>query len=138
MEEFFIDDDEFGEFKKPETISIKQPITDDRNDFVMILDNEKAKISKSSLKTDIKIKDNFKWKKQKNRKLYRKLIKKENLQDALHVALADIQTVNYNGDTSLDDLETVDYNNNTSVTDVVPVRKPQKIKEDENCDIEVI
>ena len=138
MEEFFIDDDEFGEFKKPETISIKQPITDDRNDFVMILDNEKAKISKSSLKTDIKIKDNFKWKKQKNRKLYRKLIKKENLQDALHVALADIQTVNYNGDTSLDDLETVGYNNNTSVTDVVPVRKPQKIKEDENCDIEVI
>ena len=105
---------------------------------VIILDNEKAKISKSSLKTDIKIKDNFKWKKQKNRKLYRKLIKKENLQDALHVALAGIQTVNYNDDTSLDDLETVDYNNDASVTDLVPVRKPQKIKEDENDDIEVI
>ena len=91
-----------------------------------------------SLKTDIKIKDNFKWKKQKNRKPYRKLIKKENLQDAPHVALADIQTVNCNDDISLDDLETVDYNNDTSVTDLVPVRKPQKIKEDENDDTEVI
>ena len=34
-EELFIDDEEFGEYKKPETISIKQPITDDWNDFVI-------------------------------------------------------------------------------------------------------
>ena len=34
--------------------------------------------------------------------------KTENLQDALDVALAGIQTVDYNNDTSLDDLETVD------------------------------
>ena len=42
----------------------------------MTNDNEKAEISKLLLKTDIKIKDNFKWKKQKNRKPNRKLIKK--------------------------------------------------------------
>ena len=52
-EDFFIDDDEFDEYKKPETISIKQPSTDDRNDFVIIPDNEKAEISKSLLKTDL-------------------------------------------------------------------------------------
>ena len=74
----------------------------------------------------------------KNRKSYRKSITKENLQDALDVALADIQTVNYNDDTSLDDLETVDYNNDTSVTDLVLVRKVKTIKEDENDNIEVI
>ena len=92
-EDLFIDDDEFDEYKKPETISIKQLSTDDQSDFVIVPDNEKAKISKSLLKTDIQIKDNLKWKKQKNRKPYRKLITKENLQDALDVALADIQTV---------------------------------------------
>ena len=138
MEDFFIDNDEFDEYKKPETISIKEPSTDDRNDFVIIPDNEKAKISKSLLKTDIQIKDNFKWKKQKNRKSYRKLIKNENLQDTLDVALADIQTINYNENTSLDDLETVDYENSTSAIDLVLVRKLKTIKEDENDDIEVI
>ena len=97
----------------------------------MTNDNEKAEISKLLLKTDIKIKDNFKWKKQKNRKPYRKLRKKENLRDALDVALADIQTVNYNDNTSLDDLETVNYNNDTSVIDLVPIRKLKTIKKDE-------
>ena len=87
------------------------------------------------LKRDIQINGNFKWKKQKNRKPYKKLIKTENLQD---VALAGIQTVDYNNDTSLDDLETVDYNNDTLVTDLVPIRKLKTIKEDENDDIEVI
>ena len=76
MVDIFIDDDEFDEYKKPETICIRQPSTDDQKDFVIIPDNEKAEISKSLLKTDIKIKDNFKWKKQKNRKPNRKLIKK--------------------------------------------------------------
>ena len=137
-EDFFIADDEFDEYKKPETINIKQSSSDDRNDFVIIPDNEKSEISKSLLKTDIQIEDNLKWKKQKNRKQYRKLITKKNLQGALDVALADIQTVNYNDDPSLDDLETVDYNNDTSVTDLVPVRKLKVIKKDENDDIEVI
>ena len=36
------------------------------NDFVIIPDNEKAKISNLLLKTDIQIRDNLKWK--KNRK----------------------------------------------------------------------
>ena len=109
--------------------SLKQYVLN--NQALMTNDNEKAEISKLLLKTDIKIKDNFKWKKQKNRKPYRKLRKKENLRDALDVALADIQTVNYNDNTSLDDLETVNYNNDTSVIDLVPIRKLKTIKEDE-------
>ena len=59
-EDFFLDDDEFDEYKKSETISIKQRRTDDQNDFVIIPDNEKAEISKSLLKTDIQIKGNLK------------------------------------------------------------------------------
>ena len=59
-EDFFLDDDEFDEYKKSETISIKQRSTDDQNDFVITPDNEKAEISKSLLKTDIQIKDNLK------------------------------------------------------------------------------
>ena len=38
----------------------------------------------------------------------------------------------------MDDLETVDYNNDTSVTDVVLVRNLKTIKENDNDDIEVI
>ena len=68
------------------------------------------------MKTDIQIEDNFKWKKTEKQKTI-------DLDDALDVALADIQAVNYNGETSLDDLETVDYNNDTSVIDLVPVEK---------------
>ena len=64
---------------------------------------------------------------QKNRKPCWKLITKENLQDALDVALADIETINYNDDTSFDDLETVDFNNVTSVTDLALVRKLKTI-----------
>ena len=90
------------------------------------------------LKTEIQIKNNFKWKKQKNRKPYRKLTNKENLQDAFDVALADTQTVNYKDNTSLDDLETVDYNDDTSVTDVVLARNLKTIKENDNDDREVI
>ena len=48
------------DIKKPEAIRIKQQSTDDRNDFVIIPDNEKAEISKLLLKTDIQIKDSFK------------------------------------------------------------------------------
>ena len=46
MEDFFLDDDEFDEYKKPERISIKQRSTDEWNDFVIVPDNEKAEISK--------------------------------------------------------------------------------------------
>ena len=38
----------------------------------------------------------------------------------------------------MDDLETVDYNNDTSVPDLVVVQKLKIIKEDENDNIEVI
>ena len=52
-EDFFINDNEFDEYKKPETISIKQPSPDHQNDFVIIPNNEKGEISKLLHKTDI-------------------------------------------------------------------------------------
>ena len=61
--------------------------------------------------------------KKKHRKPYKKLITKQNLQDALDFAFNDLETVDYNNDTrrdNIDDLETVDYNNDTSITDLVP------------------
>ena len=73
--DFIIDDDKFDEYKKPATICIKQPNNDDRNNFVINPENEKIEISKSLLKAHIQIKDKFKWKNQKNRKPYKKLIK---------------------------------------------------------------
>ena len=50
--------------------------------------------------------------KNKNRKQYKKLITKQNLQDTLDFAFNDLETVDYNNDRrldDLDDLETVDY-----------------------------
>ena len=48
------------------------------------------------------------------------------------MAVSDIQTVDYNNDTSLDDLETVDYNNDISTTDLVPIKKLEVIDEENN------
>ena len=66
-EGFFIDDDEFDSFKKPEptTINIGQLKDENCDVLVMISDDDEAKISKSLIKTEIKIKnkDNLKWKK---------------------------------------------------------------------------
>ena len=63
--------------------------------------------------------------KNKNRKPYKKLITKEKLQGALSYAGND-----YNNDTLLDLLETVDYNNDTSITDLVPIKKLETIKKE--------
>ena len=129
---FFIDDDEFDSFKKPEpmAINIGQPKDENYDNLVMISYDDEAKISKSLLKLKIK---NLKWKKNKNRKPYKKPITKQNLQDALDFVFNDLETVNYNNDTRLDDLndlETVDYNNDTSITDLVPMKKLETIKEE--------
>ena len=129
---FFIDDDEFDSFKKPEpmAINIGQPKDENCDNLVMISYDDEAKISKSLLKLKIK---NLKWKKNKNRKPYKKPITKQNLQDALDFVFNDLETVNYNNDTRLDDLndlETVDYNNDTSITDLVPMKKLETIKEE--------
>ena len=100
----------------------------------MISDDHEAKISKPLIKTDIEIKNknNLKWKKNKTRKPYKKLIAKQNLQDALDFAFNDLETVDYNNDTNnLDDLETVDYNNDNSITDLVPIKKLETIKEED-------
>ena len=59
---------------------------------------------------------------------------KQNLQDALDFAVNDLETVDYNNDTrldALDNLETVDYNNGTSITNLVPIKKLETIKEDD-------
>ena len=68
--------------------------------------------------------------KNKRRKPYKKLITKEKLQDALSYAGNDVETVDYNNDTSLDVLETVDYNNDTSITDLASIKKLETIKEE--------
>ena len=68
---------------------------------------KKLKYQNRYFKKTFKLKATLNGTKQKNRKPYSKLIKKENLQDALDVALADTQTVYYTDDTSLDELETV-------------------------------
>ena len=39
------------------------------------------------------------------------------LQESFGKAASDLETVDYNNDTSIDDLETVDYNNDTTVAD---------------------
>ena len=90
---------------------------------------KKSKYQNRYLKQTFKLKTTLNEKKTKTEQ--QKTIQKWNLQDALDVALADIQTVNYNDNTSLDDLETVNYNNDTSVIDLVPIRKLKTIKEDE-------
>ena len=98
---------------------------------------KKPKYQNRYLKQTFKLKTTLNGKNRKTEN-HIEIIKNENLQDALDVALADIQTVNYNDNTSLDDLETVNYENSTSVTDLVLVGKLKTIKEDENDDIEVI
>ena len=70
-EDFFIDDDEFDSFKKPEptTISIGQPNDENYDDLVMISDgddDDEAKISKSLIKTDIAIKNKNNLNRKKN------------------------------------------------------------------------
>ena len=130
---------------KPELkIEIGQP-KDENDDLIMISDDGEAEISKSLIKTKtyIKSKNNLKCKK-KHRKPYKKLITKQNLQDALDFAFNDLETVDYNNDTrrdNIDDIETVDYNNDTSITDLVPIKKLETIKEeddDEEDDLQVI
>ena len=121
MEDFFIDNDEFDLFKKPEptAVNIGQPRDENYDDLVMISDDDEVKTSKSLIKTDIEIrnKNNLKWKKKQNKQNKtenptKKQIKKQNLQDALDFAFNELETVDYNNDTrldNLDNLETVDY-----------------------------
>ena len=40
------------------------------------------------------------------------------LQESIGKAVSDLETVDYNNDTSIDDLEMVDYNNDTTVADL--------------------
>ena len=104
-----------------------------------------AKISKSLIKTGIEIKNknNLKWKKNKNRKLYKKPITKQNLQDTFDFVFNDLETVDYNNNTRRDylvNLETEDYNNDSSITDLVPIKKLETIKEkdDEEDELQIV
>ena len=63
-EDFFIDNDDFDSFKKPELkIEIGQP-KGENDDLVMISDDNETEILKSLTKTEIDIngKNNLKWK----------------------------------------------------------------------------
>ena len=59
-------------------------------------------------------------------------ITKREVEEALKLAVSDIQTVDYNNDTSLEGLETVDYNNDTSIADLAPIKKLEIIDEENN------
>ena len=86
-------------------------------------------------KLTLKVKINYHGKKNKIRRPYKKPITKQNLQDALDFAFNDVETVNYNNDTrldDLDDLETIDYNNDTSITHLVPIKKLETTKEEDD------
>ena len=64
-----------------------------------------------------------------------KTITKQNLQNALHFAVNDLETADYNNNTrldDLDDLETVNYNNDTSITDLVPRKKLETIEQEDD------
>ena len=61
----------------PKTEDIGQPKIENHNDLVMISDDDKAKISKSLIKTDIEIKNKNNLKKQ-NKKKQQKTIQKTN------------------------------------------------------------
>ena len=78
--DLFIEDDLTDSFKKhePTTINIDQRNDENQDDLVIISEDDEAKISKSLVKTDIEIKNknNLKWKKDKNRKPYKKPIRK--------------------------------------------------------------
>ena len=78
-------------------------------------DQKKKKKKKKNRDIIVEIKNILKWKKN-NRKPYKKPTTKPNLQDALDLAVNDLETVDYNNGTrleDLDDLETVDYTNDT-------------------------
>ena len=100
----------------------------------------KLKFQNHYLKQTLKLKVKIVLNEKKNRKPHKKPITKRELQDALNLAVSDLQTVYYKNDTSLDDLETVDYNNDTSITDLVPIKKLDTIDEenDEENGLQVI
>ena len=100
----------------------------------MTSDHNEAKISKSLMKTDIEIKNknNLKWKKIKTETIQKT---KNKTKETLDFVFNDLETVGYNNETKPDDLnglETVDYNNGTSITDLVPIKKFETIKEEDD------
>ena len=50
------------------------------------------------------------------------------LQDPLNFAVSDLETVDYNNDTSLDDLEAVSYNHDTSIIDLTHIKNLKQLK----------
>ena len=114
-------DDNFTSLTKPETrIDIGKPNFDGDN-ITMIPNNDKAEIKKSLLQTTIDIK------KKKNTR-----ITPDYLQESIGKAASDLETVDYNNDTSIDDLETVDYNNDTTVADSLEPKLETIEEGDEN------
>ena len=87
----------------------------------MIPNNEKAKIKKSLLQTAIDI---------KNKKNTTTI--PDYLQESIGKAVSDLETVDYNNDTSIDDLEMVDYNNDTTVVDLFEPKLETIEEGDEN------
>ena len=99
-------DDNFTSLIKPETkIDTGKPNFDGDN-ITITPDKDKAEIKKYLLQTTIGIKN------KKNT-----TITPDYLQESTGKAVSDLETVDYNNNTSIDDLEMVDYNNDTTVAD---------------------
>ena len=102
----------------------------------MISDDDEAKISKSLIKADIEIKKknslNLKKKKKKKKNPQKTIQKADNKTKlkTLNYAFENLETVDYNNDTTLGDLQTIAYNNDTSITDLVPITKLETITEE--------
>ena len=110
---------DFTSLPKPETkIDIGKP---NFNEITMIPNNGKAEIKKYLLQSTIDIKN------KKNAALT-----PEYLQENIGKAVSDLETVDYNNDTSIDALETVDYNNDTTAADLFEPELETTEEGDEN------
>ena len=110
---------DFTSLPKPETkIDIGKP---NFNEITMIPNNGKAEIKKYLLQSTIDIKN------KKNAALI-----PDYLQENIGKAVSDLETVDYNNDTSIDALETVDYNNDTTAADLFEPELETTEEGDEN------
>ena len=119
-EDIYIDDDVTSLTKTETKIDIGKPNFDGDN-ITMIPNNDKAETKKYSLQTTVDI---------KNKKNTR--ITPDYLQESIGKAVIDLETVDYNNDTSIDDFETVDYNNDTTVADLLEPKLETIEEGDEN------
>ena len=119
-EDIYIDDDFTSLIKSETKIDTGKP-NFDGDSITMTPNIDKAEIKKYLLQTTIDIKN------KKNT-----TITPDYLQEGTGKAVSDLETVDYNNDTSIDALETVDYNNDTTAADLFEPELETTEEGDEN------